>query len=435
MFVVPLLFIPCSLLSRCRQRAFLPASKRGEWENSDDWETLSRMERDKLDSNGDTFDFSNVGYIFDKYVDDNDDDNFEVDSSLIEYVNVDELESLIDDIFMMNYEGITLYDTAKDTYNQYANSDMYLEDATRDIARLIRCNEEPESAVLGNHLKALTDDERYSNDFLLDAVTGNPTEFFFDSVQKIFYEHSTMKNKTQVLDGHGISRWMSKSLDQHLTKYDSRVYMVLSKFGYGAGFLSKENFYALYLDAVMNKQLRKQPNIRSVWRDFRAHGIVSPIESQRAAIEKEINESLRKNGHSEERNQLLLDECEILTWDVDNESIHDSSSYERVKVSKIDGKTPLYMKDGEFVLIDEESCIGCAQCAQIAPNSFMILPGSGRARTFSQSNDPSVKTAVELCPVTCMHNVAFHELKEFEAARDKVSFNRKHKSVLLLVGK
>jgi len=46
-----------------------------------------------------------------------------------------------------------------------------------------------------------------------------------------------------------------------------------------------------------------------------------------------------------------------------------------------------------------------------------------------------VKTAVELCPVTCMHNVAFHELKEFEAARDKVSFNRKHKSVLLLVGK
>ena len=43
----------------------------------------------------------------------------------------------------------------------------------------------------------------------------------------------------------------------------------------------------------------------------------------------------------------------------------------------------------------------------------------GRARTFGQSNSPEVAIAVSACPVSCMHNVAFHELKEMEQARDK----------------
>jgi len=42
----------------------------------------------------------------------------------------------------------------------------------------------------------------------------------------------------------------------------------------------------------------------------------------------------------------------------------------------------------------------------------------GRARTFSQRSSPDVDTAVEACPVDCMHHVSFHELREFEVARD-----------------
>jgi len=71
-----------------------------------------------------------------------------------------------------------------------------------------------------------------------------------------------------------------------------------------------------------------------------------------------------------------------------------------------------------LVFIDEESCIGCAMCAQIAPSAFVMLD-SGRARAYSQSNSPEVVSAVSSCPVSCMHNCAFHELKEFELGRDE----------------
>lgn len=69
------------------------------------------------------------------------------------------------------------------------------------------------------------------------------------------------------------------------------------------------------------------------------------------------------------------------------------------------------------VFIDEESCIGCAQCALICPSSFLMLE-SGRARTFSQRLAQDVTSAISACPVDCMHKVSFDELKEFEVARD-----------------
>lgn len=43
---------------------------------------------------------------------------------------------------------------------------------------------------------------------------------------------------------------------------------------------------------------------------------------------------------------------------------------------------------------------------------------NGRARTFSQSNNPEVDVAVSVCPVDCMHKVGFDELTEMEKARD-----------------
>ena len=72
-----------------------------------------------------------------------------------------------------------------------------------------------------------------------------------------------------------------------------------------------------------------------------------------------------------------------------------------------------------LVFIDEESCIGCMQCANVAPSSFLIMD-SGRARTFKQRVGVDVEQAVDVCPVSCMHRVSFQELKILETARDAV---------------
>jgi ferredoxin len=71
------------------------------------------------------------------------------------------------------------------------------------------------------------------------------------------------------------------------------------------------------------------------------------------------------------------------------------------------------------VFIDEESCIGCMQCVNAAPASFSMAD-DGRARTFCQRKSPDVATAVDTCPVNCMHYVGFDKLKELETARDSL---------------
>ncbi|KAL7572021.1 hypothetical protein ACA910_001676 [Epithemia clementina (nom. ined.)] len=85
-------------------------------------------------------------------------------------------------------------------------------------------------------------------------------------------------------------------------------------------------------------------------------------------------------------------------------------------------KVPVRFQDGDFVYIDEESCIGCMQCAVTAPSSFRMIPSSGRARTFVQDTSPAVDAAVASCPVNCMHYVGFDRLVELERARDHDEF-------------
>ena len=124
---------------------------------------------------------------------------------------------------------------------------------------------------------------------------------------------------------------------------------------------------------------------------------------------------------------LFMDECEIVDstipdgWYKDESTgtwqRHGKSSHEKVELAK-DGKTPLWLQDGDYVYIDEESCIGCTQCALAAPASFQMLE-NGRARTFSQRGRISdVTAAVKTCPVNCMHYVDFARLKVLEQARD-----------------
>jgi ferredoxin len=78
-----------------------------------------------------------------------------------------------------------------------------------------------------------------------------------------------------------------------------------------------------------------------------------------------------------------------------------------------------------LVFIDEESCIGCMQCVNIAPNSFLMME-SGRARTFVQKIGRDVEQAVDACPVNCMHRVSFQELSTFETARDEGDGKTQH---------
>ncbi|KAL5707461.1 hypothetical protein ACHQM5_018361 [Ranunculus cassubicifolius] len=59
-------------------------------------------------------------------------------------------------------------------------------------------------------------------------------------------------------------------------------------------------------------------------------------------------------------------------------------------------------KDHAFV--DEFSCIGCKNCANVAPTVFEIEEDFGRARVHCQSGySDIVQQAIESCPVDCIH--------------------------------
>ncbi|KAM7495023.1 hypothetical protein LguiB_029632 [Lonicera macranthoides] len=61
-----------------------------------------------------------------------------------------------------------------------------------------------------------------------------------------------------------------------------------------------------------------------------------------------------------------------------------------------------YPKDHVFV--DEFSCIGCKNCANVAPEVFGIEEDFGRARANCQSGNPDlVQQAIDSCPVDCIH--------------------------------
>lgn len=70
-------------------------------------------------------------------------------------------------------------------------------------------------------------------------------------------------------------------------------------------------------------------------------------------------------------------------------------------------------KDHAFV--DEFSCIGCKNCANVAPDVFGIEEDFGRARVYSQCGDPQlVQQAIESCPVDCIHWTSAAQLSLLE---------------------
>jgi len=79
----------------------------------------------------------------------------------------------------------------------------------------------------------------------------------------------------------------------------------------------------------------------------------------------------------------------------------------------------------QMVYVDEHACIGCTNCATIAESTFFMEPGFGRARVFQQwgDTDDTVATAIETCPVDCIHYVPYNELVALEIDRRNQRIN------------
>jgi ferredoxin len=330
------------------------------------------------------------------------------------------------------------------------------EEAAREIGLLIRCNESPEDLLVaaGRALPPLTEEERLDPAQLVVVERGKEskqegtyrTTAFFDlAVAQMFHEHA---DDEAALGATGVARWLSQSLGNELVGgYDRRVMAIISRYGtYRSGVLTEGQFHRLYVDSIVaamgqlehkpakrraswKKEVKvKQPTLESIWRDFRNHGIRPPAEEERERLQAEVDAKYGiADATSGADGSNLFDECEILEWgDTDYSAPlshgksggnSDKASHTLVEMTS-DGSTPKRVRDGNFVFIDEESCIGCMACANVAPGTFKMLK-NGRARTFHQNEAPDVKAAVASCPVSCMHKVSYQELKKFETARDE----------------
>ena len=137
------------------------------------------------------------------------------------------------------------------------------------------------------------------------------------------------------------------------------------------------------------EKMLKQATLSLVWRDLEAHEIFSPAEQERVATLLEMERLQAENAAAATLSSagdanLLMDECELFDdygerlahsmahsddndddvmgtedgWDFLKRK--EKSSHASVEMAS-DGVTPKRIRDGKFVFIDEESCIGCTQ--------------------------------------------------------------------------
>ena len=366
-----------------------------------------------------------------------------------------------------------LYDSPS-SFVDYQASEDAAERAAAEIGLLIRCNESPQELLVeqGRALPELTDESRY--DWrqmcqLVDKEDDGPeryktTDFFDLAVMQMFHEHATDITADDgadvtVLGAAGVASWLTKSLGDEtyvaVGQHSKEVNTIVARYGaYGTGYLTEDQFHRLYVDAIVSavdveqKKVAKKiagnqkmtmVTVASIWRDLRNHGILPPAEVEwdrkKAELDAEFaNGGVAQGATSSSSLPNPYDECEILDYDsspADASSAMQKASHESIELCS-DGKTPKRIRDGMSIFIDEESCIGCMQCATVAPSAFVML-GNGRARAYSQSSAPEVKAAVASCPVSCMHYVGYKELKKYEIARDSGSFGGRNAHIPLNV--
>jgi len=352
--------------------------------------------------------------------------------------------SLEQPIYQLSEEDQDIYDIIEEVHNQALDShtksesiyDSEWDNTTpqisfedklaSEISMLVRCNGSPHELLIeeGRALPPLTKGERDDITQLVKLNEDNgiwePTRFFLNAIDVIFREHS---NEDDVMKASNVASWMSKSVNEYISSFDRRIVLTIARFSkYGNGYLTKLDFEQLYKVAIQNaldnkRGRMKEPTVESIWRDIRNHNILSPIETEREIKLFEMKSKYSdyyESTPSSWNEKETMDECEIS--DLKSYDDKKSKSHELVEMAN-DGKTPLYIFDGDFVFIDEDSCVGCRKCETICPSSFLMLD-DGRARTFQQQNGNDVKSAIESCPVNCMHRVSFDELKQLETVRD-----------------
>jgi len=390
------------------------------WNADDDWSQLSEVEKiDRRPEVGEDLARTYADSVYQPTYEQSDQDQH--------------IYNIIGDI---NNEELTpIYDTEWDD----DNSPISMEDEMdQEISMLVRCNQSPEELLIeeGRALPLLTDEERYEVSQLVSFKDGiwEPTKFFLNAVNAIFNEHAT----DGVMKASNVASWMSKSIEERVSPNEKRVLLTLSRFSkYGSGQLIKVDFERLYIQAIQSaldrNRTRNEPTVESIWRDIRNHNILSPVETER-----EINLLVMKKKHGDHSESApswnkskgeVMDECEIVeqgqtyatkTFETPEDEYYNEkeefTSHELVEMS-MDGKTPLHLSGGDFIFIDEESCVGCRQCVNVCPSSFLMLDNN-RARTFQQGDTVDVEAALESCPVNCMHRVSFDELKELETVRE-----------------
>ena len=57
------------------------------------------------------------------------------------------------------------------------------------------------------------------------------------------------------------------------------------------------------------------------------------------------------------------------------------------------------------VYVDEDECIGCESCVEIAPDVFTFNETTGKASVVNTEGAPEdvIQEAIDICPTQCIH--------------------------------
>jgi ferredoxin len=147
-------------------------------------------------------------------------------------------------------------------------------------------------------------------------------------------------------------------------------------------------------------------------------------EAIEGALGVAVDDTLEKEN--DEKDAALIDEFRQSEFGMmldDDTDLKVVESHIKVEIDDASGE-PVR---SQMVYVDEHTCIGCTNCAMIAPSTFFMEDWLGRARVFEQwgDDDETIKIAIETCPVDCIHYVPYDELVSLEVHRRGQNINFK----------
>ena len=109
----------------------------------------------------------------------------------------------------------------------------------------------------------------------------------------------------------------------------------------------------------------------------------------------------------------MSDELAIVAFQAPSSQPVQTSGFEPILGGKLRAKA---------VWVDQQSCIGCRYCANVATNTFVVIQETGRCRAFRQDGDSEdrIQEAIDTCPTDCIHWL------NFEAVSTVVEDDCKH---------